>query len=62
MDLKQERNDVSAKTDVTLGGGSVDRDGHWAGQWKTIAGADSGSLKVDVPAATATLLRFNPAP
>jgi hypothetical protein len=62
MDLKQGHDDVSAKTDVTLGGASVDRDGHWAGQWNSVAGAGSGSLKVDVPAASATLLRFNPAP
>jgi hypothetical protein len=62
MDLKQGDHDVSAKTDVTLGDASVDRDGHWAGTWQTVAGAGSGSLTVDVPGASATLLRFNPAP
>jgi hypothetical protein len=62
MDLKQRDHDVSAKTDVTLGDASVDRDGHWAGRWKTIAGAGSGSMTMDVPAASATLLRFIPAP
>jgi hypothetical protein len=62
MDLKQRDHDVSAKTDVTLGAESVDRDGHWSGQWRTIAGAGSGSMTIDVPASSATLLRFNPAP
>jgi hypothetical protein len=61
MDLRQKDHDVSAKTDVMLDDASVDRDGHWAGQWRTIAGAGSGSLTVDVPAASATLLRFKPA-
>lgn len=62
MDLRQKDDDVSAKTNVTLGASSVDRDGHWSGQWKTVDGAGSGYLTVEVPASSATLLRFNSAP
>jgi hypothetical protein len=62
LDLKQGVQDVSAKTDVTLGNASVDRDGHWPGHWQLIAGDGSGSLTVYLLAASAAILRFDRAP
>jgi hypothetical protein len=61
MDLTQEAEDVSAKTGVTLGGAAVDAQGIWSGQWKKIEGADSVKQIVQVPPASATILRFTTA-
>ena len=61
LDLTQASADVSAKTDVTLGGAPVDAQGFWSGQWKKIEGADSVKEIVEVPAASATVLKFTPA-
>ncbi len=61
MDLVQKDQDVAAKTDVMLGGASVNPQGLWAGQWTAIDGGNSGSLTVQVAPASATILRFSPA-
>jgi hypothetical protein len=61
MDLVQKDQDVTAKTDVVLGGAAVDPQGIWPGQWKKIEGANSGSLTVRVTPASATILHFSPA-
>ena len=61
MDLRQQNSDVAAKTGVTLGGAAVDTQGTWAGQWESIKGGNSGTLSVQVPAASATILLFTPA-
>jgi hypothetical protein len=61
MDLAQKDNDIAAKTDVTLGGATVDTRGIWNGHWQKVEGNDAGTLTVQVPAASAALLRFVPA-
>ncbi len=62
MDLHQKAHDVAAKTDVSLGSAAVDRDGHWAGAWQTIAGAHAATLTATVAASSAVLLSFTPGP
>jgi len=62
MDLRQKDHDVAAKTDVALGGASVDRDGRWLGKWQAVSGVGLGTLTLEVPASSAILVRFNPAP
>jgi hypothetical protein len=61
MDLIQKDHDVAAKTDVGLGGASINSEGIWAGKWKKIKGGNSGSLTVQVAPSSATLLHFSPA-
>jgi hypothetical protein len=61
MDLVQKDQDVAAKTDVILGGASVNPQGIWSGQWKKIEDASSGNLTVLVAPASATILHFYPA-
>ncbi|MCE0498050.1 MAG: hypothetical protein LV481_08915 [Methylacidiphilales bacterium] len=58
MDLVEKDQDVAAKTGVTLGGGSIDSQGTWSGQWQSFEGNNSGSLTVRVPPASATILRI----
>jgi hypothetical protein len=60
MDLVQKFQDVAAKSGVTLGGASIDSQGIWAGQWQKVEGGDSGDLTVQVPPASAAILRFSP--
>jgi hypothetical protein len=61
MDLAQKDSDVAAKGGVTLGGAAVDTQGTWSGQWEKVDGSNAGTLTVQVPAASATLLHFVPA-
>ena len=61
MDLVQKNEDVAAKTDVKLGGVSVNAKGIWSGHWKKIKGGNSSDLTVQVAAASATILHFSPA-
>jgi hypothetical protein len=59
MDLTQKKSDVAAKTDVTLGGAAVSREGTWKGKWKRVRHAGSSNVTVEIPPASAALLRFS---
>lgn len=61
MDMVQKDHDVAAKSDVMLGGASVNPQGIWSGKWKKIKGGKSGNLTVQVTPASATILHFSPA-
>jgi hypothetical protein len=61
MDLAQTDHDVAAKTGVALGGATVDAQGNWVGQWRSLKEASAGSLVVPVGPASAAILRFSPA-
>jgi hypothetical protein len=61
MDLLQQNNDVAAKTGVMLGGGSVDTQGNWMGEWKRVESGNTNSLTVQLAPASAALLHFIPA-
>ena len=59
--LSVEHNDVTAKTGVSLGGGTIGDDARWEGKWTSfqpVANPD-GSLTVDVPAANAVALKLH---
>ncbi|HXI71588.1 MAG TPA: hypothetical protein VNN22_14630 [Verrucomicrobiae bacterium] len=60
MDLVQNDQDVAAKTDVMLGGASINAQGIWAGQWTAVDGGNSGDPTVQVAPASATILHFSP--
>ena len=58
MDLVQKNNDITAQTDITLGGAPIDSNGVWSGQWKA---ADTGSAQnpaIEVPPASAAIVHF----
>lgn len=66
MDLVQKDQDVATKTDVMLGGASVNPQGiwrshWWRNHWKKIKGGNSGNLTIVVAPASATILHFSPA-
>jgi hypothetical protein len=60
MDLVQKDHDIAAKTDVMLGGASIDSQGIWSGQWKKVEDDNSRNLTIQVAPASATILRFSP--
>jgi hypothetical protein len=60
MDLVQKQQDIAAKTDVTLSGASVNAKGIWHGKWKKVRHASSSDLTIEVPPASAAILRFSP--
>ncbi|MBU6411309.1 MAG: hypothetical protein KGR98_13065, partial [Verrucomicrobia bacterium] len=51
--------DVAAKTGVTLGGGIIGDDGLWRGKWKTIQANRRGRCILEMPAATAAVLKLD---
>jgi hypothetical protein len=59
MDLAQKNQDITAKTDITLGGAPINAQGIWPGQWEKI-NANTDGLTIQVAAASATILRFSP--
>jgi hypothetical protein len=58
MDLIQKTGDVSAKVDITLGHASIDRQGIWSGKWKKIKHDHSRNRAIEVPPASATIVRI----
>lgn len=54
---------VAATSGVTLGGGTIESDGRWNGRWTKVA-VDPGlhSVTIDLPAATAMVLKLNAPP
>ena len=61
MDLVQSQQDISAKTDISLGGAAIDSQGNWSGGWQPVAAVSGASLSVKIPPASATIVRFTPA-
>jgi hypothetical protein len=58
MDLAQKDNDITAQTDITLGGASIDAQGVWTGRWQT---AETGSIQnpsIKVAPTSATIIHF----
>ena len=53
--------DVAAKTGVTLGGAAITDDARWRGCWEKLAAPD-GCISVELPAASAALVRLTPEP
>ena len=58
MDLLQKDNDVAAKEGVTLGGGSIDSQGKWSGDWKTISDASLANPTVVIAPASASIFHI----
>ena len=59
MRLEDPAGDISAKTGLTLGGGTIQDNGVWKGTWKTIdCGRKNGQCAAGVPAGSAAILKF----
>ena len=50
--------DVAAQQGITIGGSGITPDGTWQGIWKPIPPAASGRFQIEVPPATALVLRI----
>jgi hypothetical protein len=49
----------SSKTGVTLGGSAISDNGSWSGTWKPLPPGSNGLYTLDVPAATAAIIKFS---
>jgi hypothetical protein len=58
MFLTGPNGDVFATTGVTLGGGRIDNDKAWEGEWKLISMTSTGHYKMNVPAASAAIIKI----
>ena len=58
MDLKQKKQDVAAKQDVTLGGAAISPQGIWSGRWHKVKNHHADGITVQLPPASATILRM----
>jgi hypothetical protein len=57
--MSQRDGDIAQAGGVTVGGEEIGENGKWAGGWKNLAkGVNGTKVKVGVPSASATLLRF----
>ncbi len=61
ISLNQASGDVAATSGVTLGGTEINSDGTWAGAWKPLAARGPGVFAVNVPAASAVIVRLTAA-
>jgi len=59
MFLAAPGGDVTAQTGVTLGGAPIREDGSWEGSWTPLAPASAAVFKVNVPAASAAIVRLS---
>jgi hypothetical protein len=61
MTLRVNGDDVAATSDIKLGNVSIGPDGSWAGVWDSLPPrADNGSFSVEIPPASAVLIRLSP--
>jgi hypothetical protein len=59
MFLTAPGGEVAAKTGVTLGGAPIRQDGTWEGAWTRLAVSSAGPFRVQVPAASAAIVRLS---
>jgi len=58
MDLAQKNNDITAQTDITLGGAAIDTQGVWTGQWKAAETGSAPNLTILVAPTSAAVIHF----
>jgi hypothetical protein len=60
ISLQVPQGDVAATTGITLGGAAIEKDGTWKGTWQSLpARGHRGELQINVPTASAVLVRFS---
>ena len=58
MDLAQKNNDAAARTDITLGGASIDTEGVWTGRWEVVDTGPTQNPTIEVAPASAAIIHF----
>jgi hypothetical protein len=58
MHLSVPGSDITATSGVTLGGGSIGADAAWNGTWTKLDQPKAGKLEVEVPAASAVIVKL----
>jgi hypothetical protein len=56
--LKSPENDISLVSGTTLGEATIAGDGTWNGQWSTVSATGSGRFTIQLPQATAVVVRL----
>jgi hypothetical protein len=60
ISLQVPHGDVAATTGITVGGASIEKGGTWNGVWRSLpASGRGGELQINVPAASAVVVRFS---
>jgi hypothetical protein len=57
--LEAPGGDVKATSGIVLGSGPIDREGRWTGSWEPLALQPGQALAVEVPAASAAVIRLD---
>jgi len=58
--LAAPNGDISAKTGITIGGAEISRDGSWNGKWSAPpASVNERPIQVELPAASAAMVKFS---
>jgi hypothetical protein len=61
MFLTAPRDDIEAKSGVTIGGASIDNEGNWNGTWAPMSHpSDEGTFKFKLPASSAVVVKLTP--
>ncbi len=58
LDLAQKNSDITAQTDITLGGAAIDAEGVWTGRWGAAETGSTLNPTIQVAPASATIVRF----
>ncbi len=58
MVLAQKNNDITAQTDITLGGAPIEAKGVWHGKWEAAKTGSGQSASVEVPPTAAIIVHF----
>jgi hypothetical protein len=58
MDLVQKNNDITAQTDITLGGAAIDPQGVWTGHWEAARTGSTQNPTIKVAPTSATIVHF----
>ncbi len=58
MNLAQEDSDITAQTDITLGGASIDAEGVWTGHWEAAETGPTQNPTIQVAPASAAIVHF----
>jgi hypothetical protein len=56
--LLSPNRDATAKTGITLGGATINNDGPWLGKWMPVNSIQGGRCEVQVPAASAAIVKI----
>ena len=58
MDLMQKNDDITAQTDITLGGAAIDAQGIWTGHWQAVETGSAPNVTLQVAPASAAIINF----